>query len=219
MSQHLKDFLRKIAPDIVNCTSCELADTYDPNLRARNISLTIDNVPTGKVKFVVLAESPPKSKEFFYRLESDGRGWLGSIILPGFGLDVGDFPLVGDRKRLLLDNLSSKGVIIIDSCQCACNHLGKRRSPKRKEERELRNNLVSFCYHKHASRILDSILQSNPCVYILPTFPGGCGRDVMRTLKELKFVKMNDRKMADLLPNWTRKKGLRFRCEQDLSQE
>jgi len=215
MSHDLKDFLRKTAPNIMNCTSCELADMYDPSLRARNISLTIDNVPTGKVKYVILAESPPKSGEFFYRLESDGRNWLGSIVFPGFGLDIGDSPLVGERKSLMLDDLRSRGVLLIDSCQCACNHLAERGSPERKEERNLRKDLVFSCYHKHTSHILDRILVSDSCVYVLPTFPGGYGWNVIRALKELEFTKMNGKKRAELLPNWMRRQGLRYRCEQD----
>lgn len=215
MSHDLKDFLREIAPDIENCARCELAGMYDSSLRARNMSLTIDNLPTDKLKYVVLAESPPKSKEFFYRLESDGTGWLGSIVFPGFGLGVGDSPLVEERKKILLDDLTSRGVLVIDSCHCACNHLGKRGSAKRKEERMLRKSLVLSCYREYTSHILDKILESAPCVYVLPTFPGGLGWDIVKALKEREFMKMNDTKRAKLLPNWMRKQGLRYRCEQD----
>ena len=215
MRHDLKDFLREIAPDIKNCTRCELASLYGSSLRARNLSLTIDNVPTDKIRYVVLAESPPKSTDFFYNIDSDGKQWLGNIVFPGFGLDVGDSPLVGNRKRKLLNDLLSMGVLMIDSCHCACNHLAERGCPARKEEKRLRKDLVLSCYGRHTRHILDQILVSDPCVYVLPTFPGGYGWNIIKDLRELGFTKMNGEKRAELLPNWTRRQGLRYRSEQD----
>ena len=173
MSQDLRKYLRMCAKRISSCSDCELGGRYASCYRERNMALTIKNLPTRKIDYVILAESPPKSKEFFYSLESNGRGWLGNIVFPGFGLSVGSSPLVGEAKGELLGELESRGVIMIDSCHCACNHLGERGCPNKKEERWLRKELVLSCYRKHTIYILEKIIAASPSVYILPAFPGG----------------------------------------------
>ncbi|HEX9907127.1 MAG TPA: hypothetical protein VGB78_01490 [Thermoplasmata archaeon] len=203
MNCSVREYLEGVKDDITGCSRCMLAERYCKELRARNMRLTIENLPS-KIEYLVLAESPPKSYKFFYDLHSDGHGWLGNIVFPGFCLEFVDRPLQGKAKEQLLTELQSKGVIMFDSCQCACNYLGKSDDRERKRaESERRAELVPSCYEQHAREIVNRILESNLSVYILPVFPKNHpGDGVIEALRKQGFQRLSEEKRVLVLPNW-----------------
>lgn len=207
MTADLRRFIEGLTHEIVDCTQCELAERYDSDLRRRNLKLTIDNLPQKNVEYLILAESPPRSCEFFYNLSSDADSWLGNIVFPGFGVSMSVRPMIDSSKARMLEGLQSKGALLIDSCHCACNHLGKKGSKNRSEERGRRASLVASCFDKYTRQILDHIIESNPSVCLLPTYPQA-GRKVTTKLKEMGFIKLTEKERLLVLSTWTREQGI-----------
>jgi len=140
---------------IVDCRDCDLGDRYCSELRARNIRLTVEYVPQDIVKLLILAESPPRSYKFIYdRYSGCPENSLAHRVFADLGHISSGETVDDERKEELLQKARTGGVLVLDCCHCAVNHLKGKRSGER-------NQKVASCFERHTSNLLRAIWEED----------------------------------------------------------
>ena len=129
------------------------------------------------MKKIYLGESPPSNGRFFYDKDSECKPGVWSHRL--FEKEGHDLPesraLTAEQKERHLRRLSDTGVILVDACMCAVNHMEKDVN---------RDTFVFDCFHRYSSDLLRTLMKGrNVEIPIRFAFPVECGNELLEKLK------------------------------------
>jgi hypothetical protein len=161
--------------NIVDCEECNLGQRYCPELRARNLRFLQDYAPEARIEKIIIAESPPVSYKYIYDMYSGCTRKSFSYRVFRDLKYVGLNEIVDDsRKGKLLGKMKEEGILVMDCCQCAVNHL---KSGHRKE----RDEGVINCFDLYTKEVL-KVLYDRHKPELFFKFPRKRGKKLLRML-------------------------------------
>jgi hypothetical protein len=134
--------------------------------------------PRGALTKVILAESPPRSYKFVYdKYSGCPENSLAFRVFVNLGYVKSGEIIDEDAKDELLRRMAKEGVMIVDCCQCAVNHLKDDASERRERDR-----LVSRCFDTHTGAFVEDLFLEH-CPDLWFKFPEKQGAVLYARLK------------------------------------
>lgn len=162
-----------------DCPKCDLRLKYPSKWRTKNLRLLNEHTPEKDISTVIISESPPYNGTYIYDPCSEcyPKKFSYHVFMDLGYIRPNDGPIDETMKETLLLRMKEDGIIVLDCCHCAVNHL---RGFSRMSERDGR---VLTCFESFAHEALASIHQKyEPEMRF--KFPSGRGNGLYRTLKD-----------------------------------